>query len=135
MDIVFCKSHFHNTSKEVFGLKKKNFNSIHGFQSAILPELKNCQNGTFKPVHEIWIFFWPKHSFEALCKWQFLSTSNKGIWSKNKSCRGLKVPFWQFFREGRNGRALLVRPLRIPRWIWKILFVLGSYELLAMLGG
>ena len=45
------------------------------------------------------------------------------------------MPFWQFFREGRDGRALLVRPSRIPCWIWKIPFVLGSYELLAMLGG
>ena len=22
-------------------------------------QLNNCQNGTFKPVHEIWNFFWP----------------------------------------------------------------------------
>ena len=26
---------------------------MHGFKSAIFPELKNCQNGTFEPVHEI----------------------------------------------------------------------------------
>ena len=26
---------------------------MHGFESAILAELKNCQNGTFKPLHEI----------------------------------------------------------------------------------
>ena len=49
--------------------------------------------------------------------------------------QGLKVPFWQFFSQGRDGRALLVRPLRIPRWISKILFVLGSYEFLAMPNG
>ena len=33
------------------------------------------------------------------------------------------------------GRALLVRPSRIPRWISKIIFALGSYEFLAMLEG
>ena len=41
-------------------------NFMHGFQSAILAELKNCQNGTFEPVHEIQNFFGHKHSFEAL---------------------------------------------------------------------
>ena len=45
----------------------------------------------------------------------------------------LKVQFWQFFRQGRDGCALLVQPLRIPRWISKTLFVLGSYKFLAML--
>ena len=39
---------------------------MHGFKSAILAELKNCQNGTFEPVHEIQNFFGQKHSFEAL---------------------------------------------------------------------
>jgi len=48
-----------------------------------------------------------------------------------------KVPFWQFFRKGRDGHthALLVRPSRIPHGISKIHFVLGSYEFLAMLEG
>ena len=45
------------------------------------------------------------------------------------------MPFWQFFREGRDGHALLVWPSRIPRWTSKILFVLGFYEFLAMLEG
>ena len=45
------------------------------------------------------------------------------------------MPFWQFFRQGRDGRALLVQPSRIPRWISKITFALGSYEFLAMLVG
>ena len=43
------------------------------------------------------------------------------------------MPFWQFYRQGRDGRALLVWPSRIPRWISKILFALGFYEFLAML--
>ena len=42
------------------------------------------------------------------------------------------MPFWQFSREGRDGRALLVRPSRIPCWISKILSVLESFELLAI---
>jgi hypothetical protein len=33
---------------------------MHGFKSAILEKLKNCQNGTFE------ICFGQKHSFEAL---------------------------------------------------------------------
>ena len=44
-----------------------------------------------------------------------------------------KVPFWQFFRQGWDGRALLVRPLRIPQRISKILFLFGANEFLAML--
>ena len=39
---------------------------MHGFKSAILAKMKNCQNGTFEPVHEIQNFFGQKHSFEAL---------------------------------------------------------------------
>ena len=46
-----------------------------------------------------------------------------------------KVPFWQFFRQGRDGRALLVRPSRIPHRISKVLFALGADEFLAVLEG
>ena len=45
-------------------------NFMHGFKSAILAEWKNCQNGTFEPMHEIQNFFCQKHSFEAIWKWQ-----------------------------------------------------------------
>ena len=38
--------------KKSFG-KKKFLNFMHGFKSAIWAEWKNCQNGTFEPVHEI----------------------------------------------------------------------------------
>ena len=31
---------------------------MHGVKSAILPKLKNCQNGTFELVHGIQNFFW-----------------------------------------------------------------------------
>jgi hypothetical protein len=50
-------------------------------------------------------------------------------------CTNQKVPFWQFFRQGRDGRAMLVQPSRNPHRISKIIFVLGSYEFLAMLKG
>ena len=50
-------------------------------------------------------------------------------------CTDQKVPFWQFFRQGRDGRALLVRPLRIPHRISKIIFAFGADEFLAMLEG
>jgi hypothetical protein len=36
------------------------------------------------------------------------------------------VPFWQFFRMGWDGCALLVRPSRIPHRNSKIIFVLGA---------
>ena len=49
---IFCKCHLHNTSKEVFWpFFFSNF--IHRFKSVILPDLKNCQNGNFEPMHEI----------------------------------------------------------------------------------
>ena len=41
---------------------------MHRFKSAILEKLKNCQNGTFEPVHEIWNFFWPKAFFWSIMK-------------------------------------------------------------------
>ena len=49
--------------------------------------------------------------------------------------RSKKLSFWQFFREGRDGRALLVRPSRIPHRISKILFASCADEFLAMLEG
>jgi hypothetical protein len=45
------------------------------------------------------------------------------------------VPFWQFFKQGWDGRALLVRPSKIPHRISKIIFALGADEFLAMLEG
>ena len=64
---IFSYSPFHNASKECFW-PKKTLNFMHSFKSAILAEWKNCQNGTFEPVHEIQIFFCQKTSFEALWK-------------------------------------------------------------------
>ena len=45
------------------------------------------------------------------------------------------MPFWQFFRKGWDGRALLVRPSKIHHSIWKILFVFGADEYLERLEG
>jgi hypothetical protein len=68
-------------------------------------------------------------------EWHFNSTSNEVIWQKKIQipCTDQKVPFWQFFIKGQDGRALLVQPSRIPHRIAKILFALGAYEFLAML--
>ena len=45
------------------------------------------------------------------------------------------MPFWQFFRKGWDGRALLVQPSKSNRRNWKFLFVLGSCEYLERLEG
>ena len=50
-------------------------------------------------------------------------------------CTDQKVPFWQYFRQGLDGRALLVWPSRIPPRISKIIFALSADEFLAMLEG
>ena len=39
------------------------------------------------------------------------------------------------FRQGRDGRALIVQPLRIPHRISKIIFALGADKFLVMLEG
>jgi hypothetical protein len=38
-------------------LAKNFFKFMHGFKSAILAIFQFCQNGTFKPVHEMDFFF------------------------------------------------------------------------------
>jgi hypothetical protein len=44
---------------------------MHRFKSAILPELKNSQNGTFEPVHGIQKNFWLKDFFLSVMKMTF----------------------------------------------------------------
>ena len=41
---------------------------MQGFKSATLAKLKNSQNGTFEPVHEIQKFFWPNAFFWSIMK-------------------------------------------------------------------
>ena len=43
-------------------------NFMQGFKSAILAKLKNSQNGTLDPVHEIWNLFWPRALFWCIMK-------------------------------------------------------------------
>ena len=76
-----------------------------------------------------------RHFLDKVKEWHFNSTSNEVIWPKKIQlpCTDQKVPFWQFFRQGRDGHALLVRPSRIPHRISKTLFALGADEFLAML--
>ena len=47
-------------------LAKKILNVMHGIKSAILAKLKNCQNGTFEPGHEIQKKFWPEAFFWSI---------------------------------------------------------------------
>ena len=70
-----------------------------------------------------------------MVEWHFHSPSNEVIWQKKSNhMKGLKSAILTIFlRQGRDGRALLVRPSRIPFWISKIIFALGSYEFLVML--
>ena len=71
--------------------------------------------------------------FDKFKQWHFHSLSNEVIWLKNIKLHA--GPFLQFFIQGRDGRALLARPLRIPRWISKIIFALDCYEFLSMIEG
>ena len=56
---IFSYCHFHNASKECFW-PNCFLNFMHGLKSATLAKLKNCQNSTFEPGHEIWISFLAK---------------------------------------------------------------------------
>jgi hypothetical protein len=78
-----------------------------------------------------------RHFLDKVKEWHFNSTSNEVIWSKkiSNSKHGSKSAIWQFFRQGQDGHALLVRPSRIPHRISKIIFALGADEFLVMLEG
>ena len=69
VNVIFIMLQKNSFGKKIF--EKKILNSMHGFKSAILPELKNCQNGTFEPVDEIKKIFWPKHFFSSIVKMTF----------------------------------------------------------------
>ena len=68
-----------------------------------------------------WDTYWIKAQFGPK-KFQISSTGNK-------------VPIWQFFRMGWNGRALLNHPSSIPHKNRKIIFVLGADEYIERLVG
>ena len=78
------------------------------------PILKNCPNGTFLPVDEIWNFFGPNHL----------------IWC------AVKVPFCDFIQNVPQAPSMCISMWingiisKIPHRNSKILLVLGSYEYL-----
>ena len=76
--------------------------------------------------------FWIKSKNGTLIAPQMKSFGPKKI---QILCTDQKVPILQFFRKGRDGHALLMRPSRIPHRISKIIFVFCSYEFLAILEG
>ncbi len=79
-----------------------------------------------------WDTFWIKSQNGTFIALQMKSFGPKKI---QISSTGKKVPFWQFFRMGWDGRALLGRLSRIPHRNWKILIVLGADEYIERLEG
>ena len=103
-------------------LAKKILNVMHGFKSAILAEWKNCQNGTFEPMHEIQNFFGQETFFEALWKCHIQKISI----TCSRVCQILDL--------GQSKYKLRLFSKR-THGISKILFNLGSCEFLARLEG
>ena len=79
-----------------------------------------------------WDTFWIKSQNGTFIALQMKSFGPKKF---QISSMGKKVPFWQFFRMGWDGRALLGQPSRIPHRNWKIIFVLGADEYIERLEG
>ena len=79
-----------------------------------------------------WDTFWIKSQNASSLALQMKSFGPKQF---QISSMGKKVPFWQVFRMGWDGRALLGRPSRIPHRNWKIIFVLGANEYMERLEG
>ena len=88
---------------------------MHRFKSAILEKLKNCQNGTFEPVHEIQKFFWPKVIFWSIMKVPF---------RKNIHNMPQEPPNPGFMQEKVQKGDFLKK----PSWELNFFVVLGSYE-------
>ena len=78
-----------------------------------------------------------KHFLDKVKQWHLNSTSNEDIWPKknSNSVHGSKNVILAIFRKGRDGRALIMRPSRIPHRNSKIPFALRADEFLAMLEG
>ena len=92
---------------------------MNGFKSAILAEWKNCQNGTFEPVHEIQKIL-PKNFFWGSMKVPFTkNTHNFFQGPSNPGFRSVKVQTETFFKKDSRD--------------FKILFNLGFCEFLARL--
>jgi hypothetical protein len=95
---------------------------MQGFKSAILPKMKNCQCGTFEPLHEILNFFGKsillKH-YETVINKKFSENVPGSAKSMNKVSQSKKKKNF----------------LKKPSQDLKNYFVLGSYESLKSLEG
>ena len=95
--ISYC--HFHIASKECFW-PKKFLNFMHRFKSAILAKMKNCQNGTFEPVHEIQNFFLPKDFFWGIMKVPYTKNIHNFFQGpSNSGFRSVKVQTETFLKK------------------------------------
>jgi hypothetical protein len=74
-----------------------------GLKSILLEKLKNCQNGTFEAVHEIWNFLWPKAFFLSIMKMAIRKNFHK-------MSQGLPNP--GFMQEKVQKGDFLKKPLR-----------------------
>ena len=95
---------------------------MHGFKSAILAEWKNCQNGTFEPMHEIQNNFLPKDFFWGIMKVPF----TKGIHNffqglSNLGFRSVKVQTETFLKKDSRDfkNYFQFRYLWIPGKTWE----------------
>ena len=96
---IFSYHHFHNASKECFW-PKIFLNFMHGFKSAILAKMKNCQNGTFEPVHGIQNFLGPKDFFWSVMKMTFTKNiPNMSQGPPNPGFRYLNLENWDFLKK------------------------------------
>ena len=90
---------FYYASKEYLW-PKKILNFRHEFKSAILAKMKNCQNGTFEPVHEIQKFFWPKDFFWGIMKVPFTKNIHNFFQvPSNPGFRSVKVQTETFLKK------------------------------------
>ena len=106
-------------------LNKKKF--LKNWEGLMKISNLSSQISTWTELDRAWDIFWIRQTMAL----------NEIMWPKKLqiTSRVLKVPFWQFFRLGRDGRALLVLPSRIPHRVSKIIFALGANEFQAMLDG
>ena len=71
---------------------------MHGFKSAISPELKNC---TFEHMHEIQKFILPKDFFWSIMKTTFTrNIANMPQGLPNPEFKSVKAENWDFLKKG-----------------------------------
>ena len=73
---------------------------MHGFKSAILAIFPFCQNGTFKPVHEIQKNIWPNDFFWGIMKVPYTKNiRNLFKGPSNPGFRSVKVQTETFLKK------------------------------------